>query len=169
MPDAPPTNQSASTLKLSPPRAPLPDSFWSVHRRELALGIVFVFAAVAVWILLGKKKQPPVRVPPAVQARRELEALRQRAPDAALAVAVAQIIRRFIVGQLALPSQEFTTAELHHALRHAAGVPPEVAELAADFLRRCDAIKFSPDAPPPAPEIIAEALQVVEHLEKEAR
>jgi hypothetical protein len=162
------TNDFAASLKLTPPRDPLPLPFWQAHGWELAGLFGLVVCGVALWFRLGRRTRLQAAIPPARQARSELEALRGRVPDIKLAIEAARIIRRFIVNRLALPPDELTTTELCAALRNRPGVAPETADRATDFLRRCDELKFAPDAKSPESDLIAAALDVVERLDEPA-
>ncbi len=120
-------------------------------------------AAALVWFLTRPK--PPVILPPAVQARQALEALRQLAEDGALLSRVSQILRRYFAAAFGLPPGELTTAEFCRAL---AGLEPVGSELAgevSDFLRQCDQRKFAPAAPAPPLGAVAQALKLIDLAE----
>jgi hypothetical protein len=158
------TNLPAADAKLAPPRDLLPLPFWQAHRWEIAGGIVIILLGLAALICFRRRARPVVVVPPAAQARRDLEALRKHAPDAVLPVRISRVISRYVVSRFNLPPGELTTGELRRALRQA-GVNPESTEVIGDFLQRCDEIKFAPGATPADGALIDAALQLVDRLE----
>jgi len=160
----PQTNQTnhAAGIKLAPPREPIP-SFWQGQRWEIAgLLAVIICCAIALKRLEKNKKTPSV--PASAQALRELEALRGR-PQAELATETARVLRRFVLARFDLLPEEPTTAELSGALQRQGGVPRDVAGRVADFLRRCDALKFSPDATAPETDLLTEAFEIVDQVD----
>jgi hypothetical protein len=159
------TNDLVANLELAPPLDPLPEPFWSAHGLKIAALLVLLAIAIAVWVRLRRRSAPHITTPPAVQARRELQELRDRNPEA-LPIETSRIIKRFLVEQLRLPRHEFTTAELGVSLRRHPAVPGDVAELAAVFLRRCDLLKFSAAARDPEADLIDAAADVVEQFER---
>jgi len=54
---------------------------------------------------------------------------------------------------------------LCRAVRSQKNISPEIAELAADFLTHCDAVKFAPDGKSSERDVVAEALQIVGRFE----
>jgi hypothetical protein len=159
------TNDLVANLELAPPLDPLPEPFWSAHGLKIAALLVLLAIAIAVWVRLRRRSAPHLTTPPAVQARRELQELRDRNPEA-LPIETSRIIKRFLVEQLRLPRHEFTTAELGASLRLHPVVPGDAAEFAAAFLRRCDLLKFSDATSRPETDLIAAAAEVVERFER---
>jgi hypothetical protein len=150
---------------LRPPHAELAPTFWELYGWWVILAGVFVLLLVcaAVWFLTRPK--PPVLVPPEVQARQALEALRQQPEDGAVLSQVSQILRHFLTAAFNLPPGEVTTAECCRAIAGHGQVGPELAAALSEFLRQCDQRKFSP--PPPAPPLsaVAQALKLIEQAQ----
>ncbi len=162
MPDANQTNASV-TLQLAPPRDPLPEPFWRTYGWAVVAFALFVAVGVWLWLRAARRTKPALSIAPAVQARRALEALREREPGGALVVEVAGIVRRFLVGEFSLPTHEFTTTELGNTIRNHPASTSEIVADVENFLRRCDAIKFAARAT--SADLVAEALNLVDRVD----
>jgi len=109
---------------------------------------IAVLAVLCVWLLLRPK--PQVMLPPVVQARQALEALRQRPEDGACLSNLSRILRNYFIGAFQLPPGELTTAEFCRVISGHEPIGAELSTTVSEFLRRCDERKFSP-ANSPAP------------------
>jgi hypothetical protein len=153
---------------LRPPHDEIPPSFWELHgwQAGVAAPVVLMLAGLAVlWL---RRPAPVVVEPPAAIARRELEALRGRAGDAALAAEVSRIFRRYVWRFFEFAPDELTTAEIRQALQTRPQISPGLAGDIGDFLRRCDEWKFAP-APAPQFAVVPDALDLVEKIEMTRR
>jgi hypothetical protein len=150
MPLAAATNsdQLDEILVLSSPHPELPPTFWEQYGAWIVLAAVLVvgLAAVVGWLLLRAK--PPVVLPVEVQARQELEALRQRGEDGKTLSQVSRVLRRYVAAAFRLPPEELTTAEFCRALADQERTGADLAAAVGEFLRRCDELKFAPSFAP---------------------
>lgn len=159
------TNTPATTLQLAPPREPLPEPFWRSYGWAVVALALLIGAAVGLWLRIARRTKPTLSIPPAIQARRALEALRGRAPSDALVIDVAGILRQFLVGEFNLPAHELTTTELANAVRGHPTINGETASDVEAFLRRCDAMKFAARGTLAETDLIAEALDLVNRVD----
>jgi hypothetical protein len=132
---------------LRPPRPEILPGFWEQYGTWMFLAgaLVFIAIGILVWFLVRLK--PPAPIPPAAQARQQLEPLRQRAEDGRMLSQVSQIVRRYIAAAFALPPGELTTTELTRTLLDDQKVGPELGGEVIAFLRECDLRKFAPSPP----------------------
>jgi hypothetical protein len=149
-------------LKLSPPQAELPPSFWEQHGTWLGLTAVLLLVLVgaAVWWMLRPKPSVPVLIE--ILSRKELEALRQRSEDGRVLSQISRVLRRYLAGAFALPADELTTSEFCRVIASHEKVGPELAAEVSDFLRRCDELKFAPADSPTPIGAATRALELVE-------
>jgi hypothetical protein len=164
MPDSP---NDLFTTELTPPREALPPSFWEAHQAKVLAGAGVWLLVVAVLVYLLTRTRSTVPFSLSVRARRELEALRKRPPDAAAATAAARIVRSFLLSQLEL-HHEPTTTELSAMLRSRSEIAPALAGQAIEFLQRCDTVKFGPGGVADE-DLVAQGIQVVERFESLGR
>jgi hypothetical protein len=157
------TNQSPADEipALRPPRDLIPATYWEQH----SSAIIFLVAAAIIvvcallWFLLRPKS--PARVPPELEARQALEALRRQRETGAVLSRVSQILRSYLAAAFDLPPGEMTTAEFCEVLTTNPRVGTELSSTLTKFLRGSDEQKFSP-APPPATQSAVEyALRLV--------
>jgi hypothetical protein len=150
---------------LRPPQAEMPPTFWEQYGLWIiVLGVLLVaLGCAAAWLLTRPK--PPVMVPPEVQARQELEPLRQQPEDGALLSRVSQVLHRYVAGAFDLPPGELTTAEFCHAIAGHGPIGPELSAALSEFLRQCDQRKFSPPAPAPPFSAVAQALKLIDQAQ----
>ena len=156
---------SDDALKLNPPYAELPPTFWEQHGSLVVIGSVFVVLVVAlvVWLALRPKPVPPV--PPETRARLALDALAGRGEDGALLSEVSQILRRYFVAAFGLSAGELTTTEFCRLVGGNEALGVELSSALVKFLEICDVKKFAP-APPAAPlNAVAQALELFERAE----
>jgi hypothetical protein len=106
-----------------------------------------------------------VIVPPEILARQALEKLQAQPEDGKVLSEISQALRRYLAAAFALPGGEMTTAEFCAALAADEKMGAELAQTISNFLRECDAQKFSP-ANSPAPFGAAEhALKIISQAE----
>jgi hypothetical protein len=129
--------------KLVPPYSELPPTFWEQHGLTIVLSsfVGLLIVGALVWFL--RRSKPVVALPPEVQARLALEALRPKVEDGAVLSQVSQILRRYLRATFELPSEELTTTEFCRVMSSHEKVGVELAAKVSDFLRRCDERKFS--------------------------
>jgi hypothetical protein len=110
-----------------------------------------VFAVLTVLGLLGwwiAQKRKPAQ-PPQLPRQRALDALERIAGDIEqmtayqFSIRVSDILRRYVTDQYALPLTRQTSVEFLNALRNSASFSEGEKSLLADFLSRCDLIKFA--------------------------
>src|ERR1035441_8033035 len=100
---------------------------WVVIAGVLLLALVCGVA----WLLTRPK--PPVVVPPEVQARQALDALRQQPEDGALLSRVSQILRHYVTAAFELPPGELTTAEFCAMIATHSSIGPELSVALSEF------------------------------------
>ena len=150
---------------LRPPHAEIPATFWEQHATSVGLIGFALLALLGVALWFAARPKPPVVVPPEVQARGDLEALRQLPEDGRVLSRVSQTVRHYFGAAFALPPGELTTAEFCRAMAANDQVGSELSTTTSDFLRRCDQRKFAPDAPPEPTRAADNALKLVERAE----
>jgi hypothetical protein len=115
--------------------------------------VIFVatFAGLALlgwvaWLVARKRKRPQ---PPPLPRERALEALERIAAQIEqmssyhFSIRVSDILRRYVTEQYALPLTRQTSVEFLNSLRRSSIFSEEERALLADFLNRCDLIKFA--------------------------
>jgi hypothetical protein len=122
--------------------------------------LLVVFVGVLAWWIL--RPRPSIPVPIEIQSRKDLEALRQRSEDGRLLSQVSRELRRYVVGAFALPPDELTTTEFCRVIAAHERLGPDLAAQVAEFLRRCDELKFAPASSPTPMGAAARALELVE-------
>jgi len=110
--------------------------------------VAVLLVALAVWIAIRLVKRaaqtPPV--PPRTIALRELEQLRpqvQTLDPHAFSVAVSDVLRRYIDAQYGLRAGKQTSPEFLASIQAAESFSDDDRRLLADFLERCDLLKFA--------------------------
>ena len=149
-------------LKLSPPLAELPPSFWEQFGLWVVVAavVLVVLVVAAVWWWL--RPRPAIPVPIEIQSRKELEVLRQRSEDGQVLSQVSRVLRRYVAGAFELPPDELTTSEFCRAIAAHEKIGAELASCVGEFLRQCDELKFAPAGPPMPIGAAARALELVE-------
>jgi hypothetical protein len=151
---------------LVPPYGELPPTFFEQHGTAIAfagLGII-VLATCGGWLIFRPK--PKMIVPPEVEARQELERLRQRPEDGVVLSRVSQVTRSYFIAAFQLTQGEFTTAEFCREISGNDKIGAELALAAADFLRDCDREKFSSKTGPAKLDAADRALKLIEQAEQ---
>ena len=115
--------------------------------------VVFVGAFVTLtllgllawWVAQKRKRAQPPKLP----RQRALEALERAGEEVEsmtpyqFSIRVSDILRRYVAEQYALPLTRQTSVEFLNALRNAVAFSDDEKSLLADFLNRCDLIKFA--------------------------
>jgi hypothetical protein len=159
------SDSDVPTSSLHPPRGEILPSFWEENGTLVILGGICLLAVIALCVWLFTRPKPPVIVPFAVVARKELEALRPQPENGLLLSRASQILRHYIGAVFGWPAGELTTAEFSHGLLSDPKVGPELAGEASKFLRACDIRKFAP-LPPSTPDgVIAQAMRIIDLTE----
>jgi hypothetical protein len=162
------TNASATnTLSaLLPPYGELPPTFWEQHATSIVVAGLGVIALVAFGLWLFFRPKPKIIIPPEVQARQTLERLRQQPEDGVVLSRVSQVVRNYFIMAFQLALGEFTTAEFSRALSGHEQIGAELSTAVADFLRDCDARKFSTATALVPLDAANQALKLVEQAEQ---
>jgi hypothetical protein len=121
----------------------------------LGLGATVVAAAAAAFLLRRRARAPEpaaVAVPAHVRALRELHRLRSaprtgHAEVQAFYVAVSTVLREYVEARFGLHAPERTTEEFLRELERGAEQVRAHRDELAEFLRRCDLVKFAADRP----------------------
>lgn len=131
---------------LAPPLREIPPTPWEQFGWTLwiVIPLLLVAAGFIVWLLLRPGK-PPVLLAPAAQARAVLGALQNQPEDGAALSRISQALRNYLITAFWLRPEEATTTEFYARLQASERVGPELATAAGEFLRACDARKFSPE------------------------
>jgi hypothetical protein len=149
-------------LKLMPPHDELLPTWWELHGSWVVLGGVLALVLMVLIVWLWKRPKPVPPVPPEVQAREELEKLRQQPESGKVLSQVSRCVRRYVIAGFSLPAEEFTTTEFCRMVREHESIGSDLASKLSVFLRRCDELKFAPTDTPPAPGAASQALILVE-------
>ena len=159
-------SETNASLKLLPPYGELPPTFFEQHRTSIVVVAIGVITLVAFGSGLIFRPKPKIIVPPEVEARQELERLRQRPEDGVVLSRVSQVTRSYFIAAFQLTKGEFTTAEFCREISGNEKIGAELAMAAADFLRDCDRKKFSSKTGPAKLAAADRALNLVEQAEK---
>ncbi len=151
---------------LQPPHAILPPSFWEQHVWAVVAVDVLLLALLVLLILWVRRRMPAAIIPPAVLARRDLEALRDQTEDGVLLMKASVILRRYVTFACGLPPGELTSAELCQTVAARPLFSPGLAAAIADFFRQCDERKFRADPPASNLGAVVTALALVEKIEQ---
>jgi len=133
--------------KLLPPYAEMPPTFWERYGVMVTVAMFGVVGLVVFCIWLRLRPKPQVILPPEVQARLALEALRQRPEDGACLSNVSQIVRHYFIAAFQLPPGELTATQFCQVISNHAQISSELSKSVADFLQECDERKFSLENP----------------------
>ena len=151
---------------LEPARPEMPPTLWE------QFGLMFVVVVVGFHVLVGLliwwvvKPRPRVPVPIAVQARRELAALREHPQDSRTLSAISRTVRRYFLAAFQLPADEVTTADFSRLLLEQKRIGAELVGCVVGFLQECDVAKFAPKGGGSPGDSIARALDLVEQGER---
>jgi len=148
---------------------------------EIPSGWIWVLCALAVlalaamafvgWRLWQKRKTfvpaaPPV--PPHIRAKQKLqEALALISQPKPFCIAVSDTLRMYLEERFNFRAPERTTEEFLHELRGTNLLQPDQKEALAEFLKRCDLVKFARYEPgePELRDLHDSALRLIEETE----
>ena len=151
---------------LRPPRPEIPPGFWEAHRVSLTISTVIflIIIGIALWFTL--RARPRAEVPPEIQARKALDALKSQPESGVLLSNVSQILRRYVMAAHGLPAGELTTTEFCAAISAHPSIGTQLSAAIGEFLRCCDQRKFAPDSDGVPLDAVASALKFVEQSEQ---
>ena len=137
-----PTQQALEALKDDPGSL---YTFFEHWAWVIAGSLVFIIAVVLLVRWLRRRPPPP---PPTARevALRDLEALRgqvETTPPYAFSVAVSDVLRRYIGAQYRLQAPQQTSPEFLASIADSVKFGAEDKTLLAQFLEKCDLIKFA--------------------------
>ena len=95
------------------------------------------------WKLFRKEKPMPTPRERALAALHEIEREVDRINPYQFSIRVSDILRRYVMEQFDLPMTRQTSVEFLNAISTAANFSDDEKTLLADFLNRCDLIKFA--------------------------
>jgi len=98
------------------------------------------------WLILRKRERPqPPKLPRdlALEALERISSEIERINPYRFSIRVSDILRRYVTEQYALPVTRQTSVEFLNALRKTSPFSEDEKSLLADFLNRCDLIKFA--------------------------
>jgi hypothetical protein len=108
--------------------------------------LVLTIIGLAVWYgrkLFQKDKPAPTPRERALGALNEIEKDVERINPYQFSIRVSEILRRYVMEQFDLPMTRQTSVEFLNAISSAANFSEDEKTLLADFLNRCDLIKFA--------------------------
>jgi hypothetical protein len=161
--NASPTNTLSELL---PPYGEMPPTFTEQHGTSIAVGGLGIIALAAFGGWLIFHPQPKIIIPPEVQARELLESLRQQPEDGVVLSRVSQVLRNYFITAFQLAPGELTTTEFCREISGNGKIRSELSTATADFLRDCDARKFSTEASSAKLDAANRALNLVEQAEQ---
>lgn len=116
-------------------------------------GILLALAALLGWAWLRRRNRlrpepPPVVIPPHVRAKQKLEqALGLLSDPRLFCIAVSDAARLYLEERFNLRAPERTTDEFLHELQNTTHLLPDQKITLAEFLQRCDLVKFAKNEP----------------------
>jgi len=128
--------------------------------------LVLTIIGLAIWYgrkLFRKDKPVPTPRERALAALNEIEKDVERINPYQFSIGVSDILRRYVMEQFDLPMTRQTSVEFLNAIGSVASFGDEEKTLLADFLNRCDLIKFARYEAPPSDSrlLLDEARQFV--------
>jgi hypothetical protein len=140
-------------------------TFWEQYGAWLILATAVLVVGMVLIVWMVTRPKPVVPTPWSVQARRELEPLRQLPEDGMLLSRVSQILRHHIAAGFGLSSDEATTSEFCRSLVPCEKIGPELAVELSHFLKECDLRKFAAAPPPSRYDAVGRSLKIIEAAE----
>ena len=114
----------------------------------LAIAGILLVALLIWWWRRRSRRQPPVAapviIPPHIRARQRLEqALGLMSDPRLFCIAVSDATRIYLEERFDLHAPERTTEEFLHELQHSPHLTEGQKQMLAQFLERCDLVKFA--------------------------
>jgi hypothetical protein len=133
---------------LAPPEELPPAPSWGIPLGWASLVLVLLLLLLSGWVLLRRRGQGDLALPPADWAVRELQSVVLPAnftdPDVEhFYTRLSDILRKYIELRYHIPAPEQTTAEFLETLRRAPELTHEQQAALCEFLERCDLVKFA--------------------------
>jgi hypothetical protein len=153
-------------LKLLPPYGELPPTFWEQNAPLILFAGLAVVALAAFVLWLVFRPKPKIFIPPEMLTREALQKLRSQPEDGAGLSRVSQVVRNYFIAAFQLTAGELTTTEFNHELSRCKKINPELSAATAEFLRDCDARKFSTTGGSAKLGAATRALNLVEQAEQ---
>jgi hypothetical protein len=140
---APPGPESLIRDITPPVAVPIPLWQWAL----IIAGALILLGLVA-WLFRKYWSKRPSAPPPTPRsiAIRELEKLRSQVRSVepyAFSIGVSDVLRTYVGAQYGLRAREQTSPEFLASIQQSPGFTPDDRTLLADFLERCDLIKFA--------------------------
>lgn len=142
----PPVAPSAPEIRdIAPPVDVFPYPTWMVVVAALFAALVL---GAAIYAIVRKMRHRPPPIPPSPQAvaLRELRALQQRVKHCTpyeFSIAVSDVLRRYVNAEYQMHAVEQTSPEFLAAIARSVKFSEAERRQLADFLERCDPIKFA--------------------------
>lgn len=130
---------------IAPPVDVFPYPLWQV---AIVAAVALILLALLGWWIARRMANRPVSPPPspravALRALEELRGMVQKLEPYAFSIAVSDVLRHFMDGQYGFRAERQTSPEFLASISQSATLTPEDRRLLADFLERCDLIKFA--------------------------
>ncbi len=137
--------EAADLIKDIVPPQPVPIPPWLIATLAAAALLVIIAAALLIRRWIRNRPTPPPPTPRAI-ALRELEGLRAQVNSLdpyAFSIAVSDVLRSYIGAQFGLHAPQQTSPEFLAAISNSPRFSDSDRRLLAEFLERCDLIKFA--------------------------
>jgi hypothetical protein len=108
--------------------------------------LALTLIGLIIWLIVRRRPSPPPPRSPREQALENLERIRtqiEKITPYQFSIRVSDILRRYVTEQYHLPVTRQTSVEFLAALAKASPFSEDEKALLADFLNRCDLIKFA--------------------------
>ncbi len=130
---------------IAPPVDVFPYPLWQVG---LAAAVVLALLGLLIWWIARRLSRPSIVPPlsPRAAALRALEELRGKVRELepyTFSIAVSDVLRHFVDGQYGFRAERQTSPEFLATISQSPTLTEEDRGLLADFLERCDLIKFA--------------------------
>lgn len=108
--------------------------------------VLLSLIGLVVWLIVRRMRRPKPAQSPRTRALELLRAAREQIthePPYQFSIRVSDILRRYIAEQYRLPLTRQTSVEFLESLARSSSFSADEQSLLADFLNRCDLIKFA--------------------------
>jgi membrane protein implicated in regulation of membrane protease activity len=125
-----------------------PINYWLVAPWLVFMGSAVILLLSGLLLYYARKlfrKKQPERSPRerAIDALNQIEPVIEKMPPYQFSIRVSDILRRYVLEQFDLPMTRQTSVEFLNAIASSAKFGEDDKALLADFLNRCDLIKFA--------------------------